>query len=491
MDRKSIIALVACFAALMLWNQFVFKKLYPPIPLPARATNSVAGAWNGTNHPASSPNTPPSLVEAPPARPASLAPLKAVTSTDRPEELLDLTNNNARYTFTSYGGGLKRVELLRYPETVSTRREGKTPQARRVATLNDLAPIPTLALADGEALQGDGVFTLTRTPRGVRAEKELTNGLVITKDFEPGTNYLVEASLRIENRSAKPLDLPEQDWVVGLAAPLGPRDLGRAVGALWYNGSKSEDLGGGTYFSSGGCTRRVAPDEYRGGSNVVWVAVHNQFFALAAMPQQPAGGLVVRRLDLPRPTGEDAKLVSSTAPLPQGYEAALVFPATNLAPKQALERTIRLYTGPKEYQTLARLADRFNNNIDLVMGFGWASMISKALLLSMNWLHDSLSFAYGWAIIAITVIIKAVFWPLTRASTRSMKRMQALQPQMKAIQEKFKDDPVKMNRKTMEFMREHKVSPLGGCLPTLIQIPVFIGMPTMEDVAPVTDCQFE
>jgi YidC/Oxa1 family membrane protein insertase len=97
----------------------------------------------------------------------------------------------------------------------------------------------------------------------------------------------------------------------------------------------------------------------------------------------------------------------------------------------------------------------------------------------MNWLHTTLSFGYGLAIIAITFIIKMVFWPLTAASTRSMKRMSALQPQMKALQEKYKDDPAKMNRKMMEFMKEHKVSPLGGCLPMLLQIPVFFGFFTM------------
>src|SRR5258707_6706724 len=93
----------------------------------------------------------------------------------------------------------------------------------------------------------------------------------------------------------------------------------------------------------------------------------------------------------------------------------------------------------------------------------------------MTLLHHSMGFPYGWAIVVITVIIKLVCWPLAAASTRSMKRMQALQPQMKAIQEKYKDDPVKMNRKTMEFMKENKVSPLGGCLPMVLQIPVFFG----------------
>jgi len=88
---------------------------------------------------------------------------------------------------------------------------------------------------------------------------------------------------------------------------------------------------------------------------------------------------------------------------------------------------------------------------------------------------------YGWgcsyaiAIIIITLIIKIIFWPLTAASTRSMKRMGKMQPQMKEIQTKYKDDPQKMNQKMMAFMKEHKVNPMAGCLPMLIQIPVFFG----------------
>src|SRR6185436_7048673 len=105
---------------------------------------------------------------------------------------------------------------------------------------------------------------------------------------------------------------------------------------------------------------------------------------------------------------------------------------------------------------------------------GFSGFFAKPLLLSMNALH-SRGLPYGLAIILITILIKTIFWPLTTASTRSMKRMSALQPQMKAIQEKYKDDPKKMNMKLMEFMKENKVSPLGGCLPMLIQIPVFFG----------------
>ena len=471
MDRKSIIILVVCFVVLMLWYPLV-QKLYPPKPLPQGATNAPLTTLVATNQGPLTSAVSPSQAEAP------VIPPRPLPNTNVPEELLVLTNDNARYTFTSHGGGLKLIELLRYPESVSTRRE-KQRQPQRVASLNAFTPAPTLAVLDGDPVQGDGVFALTKTEGGVRAEKTLTNGLSIVKEFTLGTNYLMSAKVLLKNTSTQTLNLPAQEWVVGTATPMGPRDNGQAVGVLWYNGSSTEDINAG-WFSGGafGCVRGGPPrTEYRGGaSNVVWAAVHNQFFALGVMPQQPAQGVVARKVDLPRPTGEDALLVATNAAAPQGYEAALAFPVVTLPAGQAVERELNLFAGPKEYRTLARIADRFGNNIDLVMGYGgFFGFFAKALLLAMNWLHQSLKFSYGWAIVMITFIIKVVFWPLTQASTRSMKRMQALQPQMKAIQEKYKDDPVKMNKKVMEFMKEHKVSPLGGCLPMLLQIPVFFG----------------
>jgi YidC/Oxa1 family membrane protein insertase len=115
------------------------------------------------------------------------------------------------------------------------------------------------------------------------------------------------------------------------------------------------------------------------------------------------------------------------------------------------------------------------NNLDLIMDFtGLLGFFSKLLLWSMNGLN-AIGLGYGLSIIAITIIIKVVFWPLTNASTKSQKRMQALQPQLKAITDKYKDDAVKRNEKTMEFYKQHKVSPLGSCLPTLLQLPVFYG----------------
>jgi YidC/Oxa1 family membrane protein insertase len=158
-----------------------------------------------------------------------------------------------------------------------------------------------------------------------------------------------------------------------------------------------------------------------------------------------------------------------------GIEGAFTYPALTIPPQSALEQTFTLYAGPKEYKRLAGIATQFQNNVDLVMDFGFMGFFSKILLLTMNWLHG-LGLNYGLAIVVMTILIKLLFWPLTNASTKSMKRMAALQPQMQALQEKYKDDPQKKNQKLWEFMKENKVNPMGGCIPLLLQMPVFFGL---------------
>jgi len=465
MDKKSIIILVVCFG-LFVGMQTIVPKLFPPIPRPPAPTNIVAsasapGQTNGTQNPTTT-----AISSSPTVTPTFVLP------TNVAEESLVFSNENARYTFTSHGGGLKLVELVHFPETVS-RRRGKT-ETNHFATLNAQAPVPVLTIFSGGNFQGDNIFKLTQTRTGVRAEKLLPNGLLIVKEFNFDTNYLIDASIKIENTTTETVTLPEREIVIGTAMPMSAQDNGMAVGVFWYNSNKLQTANASWFTPSFMCMKREPRLEYREGSNnVIWAAVNNQFFTLMAMPAEPAQQVVAWKISLP-PFAETSA-TNSQAALPTGIQAALVYPQVTLAPGQKFEKHIELFAGPKEYRTLAKIGDRFNNEADKVMNFGWFGFFSKALLWSMNGLHHTFYVPYGWAIILITVIIKVVFWPLTRASTRSMKRMQALQPQMKAIAEKYKDDPLKKNQKTMEFMKEHKVSPLGGCLPTLITIPVFIG----------------
>jgi len=475
MDRKSVIVVVVCVALMALWSMVLVPKLYPPKPLPQGSTNAVTRLLE-TN--AVQPLV--TTTTAPPPTLSAATALNPAFSTNVAEQTITLTNENARYTFTSQGGGLKVVELIHYAETVSRRRKSQ-PLTNGVVKLNAHARAPVLAVLGDDSLQGDGIFELSQTADGVRVEKSLTNGLRLIKDFQLSTNYLVHATVRLENTAERSLTLPPQDWVIGTATPMGPDDNGQNVGLMWHDGSKKQKIlkpwfDNASFLSCIGVAARQPRDEYRAGSsNVVWASAQNQFFALVAMPAEPALQIVSRSVPLPRPNLDELPPNLRNAPPPKGYLTALAYPGLTIAPGQSFERQFNIFAGPKEYRTLARIADRFQNSVDDVMGFGWVGFFSKLLLVSMNGLHDLFKLGYGWVIILITIIIKMLFWPLTAASTRSMKRMASLQPQMKALQEKYKDDPAKMNKKMMEFWKEHKVNPMGGCLPMLLQMPVFIG----------------
>ena len=476
MDRKSIAIVVACVVTMIVWQFILVPKLYPTKPLPPGSTNSFPAPTTATGTNASPAAAPPTTLAETPS--ATQAPAISISS---PEILLELTNQEAHYTFTSHGGGLKLVELLKYPENVAARRE-KGAQNTNVATLNTFTPAPTLAVLDAGAAQTEDAFLLTPTANGVRAEKSLGNGLSIVKEFRLSTNYLMFATVRLENRSSNTLSLPAQNWVIGTATPMNDQDAGANEGMMWSTGAKAQDISGSTYFSSKGfaCMPRVPPAQYLGGqSNVAWAAVHNQFFALAVVPSQTATQVVMWKIDLPKPSDEEASQDTRIVKQPVGYEAALVYPALTLAPHSNLEREFVIFAGPKEYRTLANISATFNNDLDAIMGFGFFGLFSKGLLLGMNWLHRTLSVSYGWAIILFTVLLKLIFWPLTAASTRSAKRMQILQPQIKALQEKYKDDPAKAQKKVMEFWKEHKINPMSGCLPMMIQMPIFFGFFTM------------
>jgi YidC/Oxa1 family membrane protein insertase len=477
MDRKSIIILLVSLGLLLLSQQLIHRQ-FPPekIDLPVAEltdTNQVA----------------PSLTNAPVARPepvinAAPTPPQLVEPSTR-EELITLETEQARYVFTSHRGGIKTIELKNFPEVVG--RKSRQQQASDLATLNAQAPVPAFALIGDERLQGDGLFRLSRTENGVRAEQQLASGLSVVKEFQLSTNFLMSVSVRLENPTDQGVLLPAAELVIGTATPVNPHDDGLLMGVMWYDGSRSVSIAN-TYFANRklGCLPGTPRDTYLAGeSNVVWGAVHNRFFTMIAIPpaDTPAPAILSRRVLLPPPTAVERAADPKRIAVPFGFQTAFLYPATELAPGAAIERKFDLFAGPKEYRTLDRLGTRFGNNLDLIMGFsGFFGFFAKGLLLSMNGLH-ALGLSYALAIIAITIIIKLLFWPLTQFSTRSMKRMQTLQPKMKELQEKYKDDPKKMNQKMMEFMKENKINPAAGCLPILIQIPVFIGFYKMLQTA--------
>ncbi|MBI5386373.1 MAG: membrane protein insertase YidC [Verrucomicrobia bacterium] len=472
MDRKSLIVLASSFALLFLWF-WIVPKIYPPIPKPI-STNLVTTATS----PAAATNAATNAITLPPptasAVPTNLAaPLVAPGS---PEQVEKLETGDAVYTFTSHGGGLKLVELKKYPIT-SSRGPSTKAGSNEVATLNHRALVPVLAVRGNDVVAGDNLYKLTKTSAtSLRAEKLLPNGLAVVKDFRFTSNFLLAASVRLENRADQAVTVPEYAVAAGTSSLMEPEEAERFLSVYWFGGVKAEKVDPGWFDNTSfmGClggTSVPRPLFTANASNLLWSAVPNQFFTLAVMgsTNNAASQLKVLRVELPPDPRSRVR-----QPHNYGYEASLIYPGAVLAPGQAVERRYTLYAGPKEYRSLARIAPE----LDAVMDFGMFHWFAKALLLSMNVLYQLVP-NYGLVIILITVIIKLLFWPLTQASTRSMKRMQQLQPQMKALQEKYKDDPMKQQKKLMEFMKENKVSPLGGCLPMMLQIPVFIGFYTM------------
>jgi YidC/Oxa1 family membrane protein insertase len=482
MDKTGITVVSICALLLVWW--FVEsgkiehqRALYAQTNELARAQMRLAATNSSAEAASSTPNT-------------TTVAVPAVFNPNAPEQTIVLTNgqphhNWARYTFTSLGGGLKLVELLDYPQTISVRWKTQSgAPTNSVATLNTRSLVPSLAVLGDASLVGDGNFTLTRTADGVRAEKVLANGLRLVKEFHPSSNYLVQASVLLENTGDKPMLLPAQEVVVGTATPMDADDNEMYVGAMWCDGTTYVD-NGIPYFNTNtsvlGIFPRTPKAEFRAGAgNVAWAAAHNQFFELLAMPKVPAQEFVARMVSLPA-------LVSGSVTPPVGIQSALVYPAQTLTANSSVERQIVIFAGPKEYRLLAQIGEEFHNRADLAMNFGTGYMsfwgvgtfFAKLLLSGMNWLHDVTGMGYGWTIVVITVLLRAIFWPLTAKSVRSMKRMQALAPEIAALKEKYKDDQTKFTQKQMELWKKNKVNPMSGCLPMMIQMPVFFGFLAM------------
>ena len=142
-----------------------------------------------------------------------------------------------------------------------------------------------------------------------------------------------------------------------------------------------------------------------------------------------------------------------------------------LQPGEEKTYSYQLYFGPKKLDILKAVG----SNLDKAVNFGWFDVIAQPTLFLLNFFYGMFK-NYGIAIILVTIIFKAVFWPITQKGLKSMKNMQKLQPKMVKLKEKYKGDPAKMNQEVMNLYKTYKVNPLGGCLPMVLQIPVFFAL---------------
>jgi YidC/Oxa1 family membrane protein insertase len=185
-----------------------------------------------------------------------------------------------------------------------------------------------------------------------------------------------------------------------------------------------------------------------------WVAMVQHYFATAWIPQQGVKrDIYVEKFD------------NSL------YRVGVKQPLGTIAPGATDNVQARLFAGPEEERMLEGIAP----GLELVKDYGWVTIIAKPLFWLLEKIHGYVG-NWGWAIVLLTLLIKAVFFPLSAASYKSMARMKEITPRMQALRERFKSDPQKMNAALMELYKTEKVNPFGGCLPVVIQIPVFISL---------------
>ncbi|HEV8073649.1 MAG TPA: YidC/Oxa1 family insertase periplasmic-domain containing protein, partial [Opitutaceae bacterium] len=267
---------------------------------------------------------------------------------------------------------------------------------------------------------------------------------------------------------AETTPLPRLTLSLGTAAPVNFRDLGYYLDTDYSDGSnvnfiaRAKLQGGNGFFGLG----RSDPLPFvETTSSIVWASVQNQFFTCILTPDEPGTGLVTRRIELP-------PFPDSTTPN-IGIAGGTRFDVKPLAPNGETQLGMDFYVGPKEYKRLAN-SDVFKHDQDKVMQFGFFKFFSELLLRIMTWVNGWVH-NWGFAIIITTLAIKTIFLPFSFAMARSARRMQKIQPLLKALREKYKDNPQKLNEGQLALFKEHKVNPLGGCLPMFIQLPFFFG----------------
>jgi len=329
-------------------------------------------------------------------------------------------------------------------------------------TLFDQTPTHTYlartGLTGGNFPNHSDVFTLVPGPTtmapgsdtlAVKFESPVKDGVKVVKTYTfTRGSYVIAVSNQVTNTGTAPvtptlyMELVRDDQAVET-----PRFSHTFIGpAVYTNEHHFQKM---TFEDIDKNKEEYAPQADNG-----WVAMVQHYFATAWIPQQGVKrDIYVQKID------------------PTLYRVGMKEPLQTLAPGQSVDISARLFAGPEEESMLASIAP----GLDLVKDYGWVTIIAKPLFWLLDKIHGVLG-NWGWSIIALTVLIKAVFFPLSAASYRSMARMKAITPRMTALRERFKGDPQKMNAALMELYKTEKVNPFGGCLPVVIQIPVFISL---------------
>lgn len=480
MTRKDLPIFISLIAFVLLWPVIDRTFIAPMFPAPPPPAETDAGG-PGTDAapdpavpgeedparlgPATGPETTPGAAEE-----------EGETIPADPGTLVTLSTDSAEWTFQTRGAGLASVRMNDYHTT---------PDPESPIVTLDFEAAPALVWEDLPGLGAAGEFEVDRDPDGktLRFLRRTASGLELRREVQVVSEHLLRVRDEFRNTGTTPAEVPaarlrsgEMRTLAGESRMSGVATIG--LDTLAPGGEKvkywGRDIPG--WFKkapptpSGRPPVRLPRDILSG--PVEWAAAKNKYFVQIIQPlTAPATGVegaferAVGEKEKNDPNFRKIKPEAAAVALRLRFGGAVLPPAG-----EPLVREFEYYAGPKKYDLLKSLTHR---RVD-VMEFGFFGGLSRILLVVLKAIHRVIP-NYGVAIILLTILVRIVFWPITHKGTQSMKRMAEIQPLMKEIREKYKD-PQRQQKEIMALYKQHKINPLGGCLPMLVQIPVFIAL---------------
>jgi len=480
-EQRLILALVLCFVVLMTYQYF-----FAPPPKPKAKDSAVKQEQvRKENQQAASATT-----TAAGQKPASLEALSAKQTQQAATPSVaekEISVSTALYTavFSNREAGLKSFRLHRYFDRVETPAVMKwvkkiissetfaaaEPKPQWMELLPQ-APDQRLPLRVGFLASPDGMSeaviyqpdreSLDLSAPNTQGSVSFTgksSGSGPTLTFKKNLSfrqdeYRINADITVTNTSGSTVS---GNATVEWTHPYLARTVKKSGGFFSGQPSEADTPAKFTYFINGKVEKTefkdITADKTLEGE-ILWTSFEDKYFISAILPQK----------DLPHQ-------VRVGRPSENALACQILFPVISLKPGESKTYTCALYLGPKEISILSKQGSKLEKCID----FGWFDIVAKPLLIAMDFFYRFCG-NYGIAIILITLIIKILFWPLTHKSFQSMKDMQKLQPEMAKLKEKYKDKKEDLNREVMALYKKYNVNPLGGCLPILLQIPVFIAL---------------
>jgi len=461
MDKKTILAVVLSLGVFLAYQMFFSTPPPPKQVAPAQESKQVSK----------------DTAAKPPATPATAAAPKSAAEKEAAPKDIKVETENYTAIFSTRGGALKSFQLKGYQKECTECTDDIYPKIKNFVTgqnqpakakskdlielvaVNEAMPYP-LAITFPETaaeIAADSIYDADVIKLDMKNAKEkqrlvfsrIFNGKIKVEKiftFNPD-NYSIALDVKVSNLTDTPMtQIPHLNWYQYV-------DPKRAEDSYGHEGPVA--------YVSKSIKRKKVSDistDTNLGPDVSWGGFENKYFMALIIPQDPSLTSINMSKDSSNMVSLDIKRTKSIIP-----------------PDQSGLFSYALFIGPKDYTLLKKQGISLEEAIEFdsfIPGLKWLSI---ALLFFVRFLHQYFS-NYGVAIIILTILIKIIFWPLGNISYRSMKEMQKLQPKINELKEKYKNDKSKIGQETMAMYRSHKVNPMSGCLPILIQIPVFIGL---------------